>query len=77
MEELSEYMLKFEKIKIIIDRLQKSNCPKCGQSLNEEKPHFLIAQEKTKYKCKGCLFIFHENQFYETYFEEIVRVVEE
>ena len=74
MEELSEYMLKFEKIKRVIHNFKNDLCPNCSMELSNE---YIKVSGKTKYRCKGCGQSFWESQFYETYFDEIIRVVDE
>ena len=85
MEELSDYMIKFEKIKQLINSFKNDRCPKCSYSLSVDDIVSLkfdehditkrIYSSKHLYKCKGCNFTFYESQFYEVYFDEIEKIV--
>lgn len=72
MEELSECMQKLEKIKRVVYQFKNDLCPDC----NEKLEILDFVELKTNYKCKGCGLTFWENQFYETYFDVIIRVMD-
>ncbi len=71
MEELQEYMIIHEKIKQIINCFKNDKCPTCGEKLRKR-----IINLKTHYRCDRCSTQFWENQFYEIYFDAIMKVVE-
>jgi len=86
MEELKEYMIKFEKIKQIINSFKNDRCPICSEKLkkyvveiNSPSDHLLHVNPigKTNYRCSSCSIQFWENQFYEIYFDAVMRVVAE
>lgn len=68
MEELKDYIEKFEKIKDIIHRFKNDRCPTCN---------ILLSNKDNKYKCDSCGKEVYENQFYEMYLDGIIDVVEE